>query len=279
MRFDDFIDGVIDRLRALLQSENRTIRFTSRLIALGVAASIITIIVPSLASELSSPPQIIESPIGPNPAPVDSETAQQLQAPESSSVSSSPSPDIQRPPISPSNPSPLAESTESATATELPPQPLTVQPVYTMRIPSTLKIDPRAKSDFFPQLFAATGVDTQTTMACISSPSNLIFDIGDKQSSQKGPSGQALVLGDRTGQVLISGTTARVINIINSGMGLLATAPAGGIANKSVLFQFVAVTKPVTDPGLCARARSVASTEFRALDLTESTVKGHGTLK
>jgi hypothetical protein len=78
---------------------------------------------------------------------------------------------------------------------------------------------------------------------------------------------------------MISASTARVVNLINSWTGLQIYSQNAGLANKVLTFQFVAVTKPVIDPTFCSAARSVGSTAFRPLGLEQSTVKGSGTLK
>ena len=86
-------------------------------------------------------------------------------------------------------------------------------------------------------------------------------------------------MGDQSGFLLISSTTARVVNLINSYTGLLVSSANGGLANKALTMRFVAVTAPVLDPTFCSAAQSSAVTAFRPLGLEQSTVKGGGKLK
>jgi hypothetical protein len=91
--------------------------------------------------------------------------------------------------------------------------------------------------------------------------------------------GDELITGDLSGQLIISGSTNRALNLINSTGGLFLKSESGGLAGRSLTFRFVAVTKPVADPAFCSAARSGVITTVRALALDLSTVKGGGRLK
>ena len=278
MSFDELIYRLKERIRAPFHSESRFIRFVARMAALGIFAAVVSTLAPTLADELAGSPEILQPTAEATPVPTESAAPTEPASP-SPIASASEEPVITRPPIASSSPAPLAEPSDSATVVELPPAPLEVQPRYTMRIPSSVAVDPRAKFYLLPHIYASTGDDSQATMVCISGASGLQFDTRNKSTSQNSDSGSDLISGDRSGFLMISANTTRVINLINSWAGLQVYSPNSGIANKTLTFQFVAVTKPVLDPTFCGAARSVASTSFRPLALEQSTVKGSGTLK
>jgi hypothetical protein len=211
----------------------------------------------------------------PAPAPAPSPT--EVEATPTPSASPTPEAQITRPAIASTSPTPLAESSESVTVKDEPPAPLEIQPKYVLRIPNSVAVDPRARSYYLPHIYAAAD-GAQFTMACISG-AGVTFDSRNKQSSQNSDEGKDLVMGDQSGLLLISSTTARVVNLINSYTGLLVSSANGGLANKALTMRFVAVTAPVVDPTFCSAAKSSAATAFRPLGLEQSTVKGGGKLK
>lgn len=278
MSFDDFLYRLKERIRAPFNSEKRAIRLVSRLAALGIFAAVVSTLAPTLADELAGSPEMIEPTTQPSVDPSISATPSQSPS-QSPTPSPTAEPVIVRPPIASSSPAPLAEPSDSATVVELPPAPLDVQPRYTLRIPQSVAVDPRATSYLLPHIYASTGDSSKYTMVCIYGQNGLNFDTRNKLSAQNSDSGSDLISGDRSGFLLISASTARVVNLINSWAGLQIYSTQGGIAGKALTFQFVAVTKPVIEPTFCSSARSAATTVIRPLELQQSTVKGSGTLK
>ena len=278
MSFDEFYFRLKERIKAPFYSSKRFVRFSARLISFGLFAVAISTLAPTLADELAGSPEMIEPApaVSPTAIPEPVASASASPTPESS-ASPTAEPEIIRPTIEVTAPAPLPEGSDSATVVEAPPAPLEVQPAYTLRIPRSVSVDPRAKSYLFPHIYAATGDSSHATMVCISGA--VSFDTRNKQSSQNADEGSDLISGDRSNFLMISASTARVVNLINSWQGLLVFSPNSGIANQSITFQFVAVTKPVIDPAFCGAARSATSTVIRPLGLGQSTVKGTGTLK
>jgi hypothetical protein len=275
MSFEEFIERLKARISAFFNSENKFVRLAARLGSLALFAVVVSTIAPTIADELSSSPEVVQQPAQPAPAPTPSPT--EVEATPTPSASPTPEAQITRPAIASTSPTPLAESGESVTVKDEPPAPLEIQPKYVLRIPNSVAVDPRARSYFLPHIFAAAD-GAQFTMACISG-AGITFDTRNKQSSQNSDEGKDLVMGDQSGFLLISSTTARVVNLINSYTGLLVSSANGGLANKALTMRFVAVTAPVVDPTFCSAAKSSASTAFRPLGLEQSTVKGGGKLK
>jgi hypothetical protein len=275
MSFEEFIERLKARISDFFNSENKFVRLAARLGSLALFAVVVSTIAPTIADELSSSPEVVQQPAQPAPAPTPSPT--EVEATPTPSASPTPEAQITRPAIASTSPTPLAESGESVTVKDEPPAPLEIQPKYVLRIPNSVAVDPRARSYFLPHIFAAAD-GAQFTMACISG-AGITFDTRNKQSSQNSDEGKDLVMGDQSGFLLISSTTARVVNLINSYTGLLVSSANGGLANKALTMRFVAVTAPVVDPTFCSAAKSSASTAFRPLGLEQSTVKGGGKLK
>jgi hypothetical protein len=275
MSFEEFIERLKARISDFFNSENKFVRLAARLGSLALFAVVVSTIAPTIADELSSSPEVVQQPAQPAPAPTPSPT--EVEATPTPSASPTPEAQITRPAIASTSPTPLAESGESVTVKDEPPAPLEIQPKYVLRIPNSVAVDPRARSYYLPHIYAAAD-GAQFTMACISG-AGVTFDSRNKQSSQNSDEGKDLVMGDQSGFLLISSTTARVVNLINSYTGLLVSSANGGLANKALTMRFVAVTAPVVDPTFCSAAKSSAATAFRPLGLEQSTVKGGGKLK
>jgi len=274
MSFEEFIERLKARISAFFNSENKFVRLAARLGSLALFAIVVSTIAPTIADELSSSAEVVQ-PAEPAPVPTPSITA--VEVTPTPSASPTPEPEITRPAIASTSPTPLAESGESVTVKDEPPAPLEIQPKYVLRIPNSVAVDPRARSYYLPHIYAAAD-GAEFTLACISGAA-VTFDSRNKQSSQNSDEGRDLIMGDQSGFLLISSTTARVVNLINSYTGLLVSSANGGLANKALTMRFVSVTAPVVDPTFCSAAKSSASTAFRPLGLEQSTVKGGGKLK
>jgi len=286
MSLAEFFDRLRARLHELFQSEKRSTRLFSRLVAALCAGLIFATVAPTIADELTGEPEssqspapevVAESPTA-TPEPEVSESPSPSPTP-SASDSPSPEPSVTRPVIPTGSPTPLPESTDSETAEiEIEPAPLEIQPRYNLRMPATVAIDPRAKSYLMPQIFAQPEDATVATLACISG-SALSFDIMQKSSRQTFLEGPDYVSGDRSGMLLVAGSASRVINLINSYSGLVAYSDTTGIAGRPITISLVALNKVALDPTFCSAARSSGTTLLRPLGLSQSTVKGGGTLK
>lgn len=274
MSFEEFIERLKARISDFFNSENKFVRLAARLGSLALFAVVVSTIAPTIADELSSTPEIVQpAQQAPEPTP----TPTEVEATPTPSASPTPEAEITRPAIASTSPTPLSESSETVTVKDEPPAPLEIQPKYVLRIPNSVAVDPRARSYYLPHIYAAAD-GAEFTMACISG-AGVTFDSRAKQSSQNSDEGRDLIMGDQSGFLLISSTTARTVNLINSYTGLLVSSANGGLANKALTMRFVAVTAPVVDPTFCSAAKSSASTAFRPLGLEQSTVKGGGKLK
>lgn len=276
MSFEEFIERLKARISDFFNSENKFVRLAARLGSLALFAVVVSTIAPTIADELSSSSEIVQ-PAQQAPAPTPTPTEVEVTPTPTPSASPTPEAEITRPAIASTSPTPLAESGETVTVKDEPPAPLEIQPKYVLRIPNSVAVDPRARSYYLPQIYAAAD-GAEFTMACISG-AGVTFDSREKQSSQNSDEGRDLIMGDQSGFLLISSTTARTVNLINSYTGLLVSSANGGLANKALTMRFVAVTAPVVDPTFCSAAQSSASTAFRPLGLEQSTVKGGGKLK
>jgi hypothetical protein len=280
MSIEELIERLKYRLDGYFHSEKKSVKYLARLLAFTLFAAVISTIAPTLADELSSSPSMLQ-PVNPT---TDSSTvtigdSATATATPSADPTFTPEPSITRPAISGGSASPLPESSDSATA-QGPGVPWEVQPKYTMKIPASGAIDPRATTYFFPSIYVASqDPDVEFTMACISG-SGLTLDIKAKRAANNDLEGDDLVSGDQSGLLILSGSTNKVLNAINSNGGLFVASSTGsGLAGRALTFRFVAVTKPVVSPEFCSAAQSGTITTIRALGLDLSTVKGGGTLK
>ena len=286
MSLDELINRLKDRFFSYWRSEKRSIKLISRLLALTLFGAIISTIAPTLADELSTDPTMQE----PVVQSVETTTTttitieETVTATPSASLSESPEPVVSRPPVNASNPEPLPESGESSTA-DAQGQPLAIQPKYTVRVPPSGAIDPRATTYFLPHIFASQDdPEVEFTMICVRGSAGMRFDAMQKgvpNNTNPGNSneGREQLFGDQSGFLVISAETNRAINVLNSYQGLFISSLNGGLSGRSLALDFVAVTKPVADPAFCSAARSGATMTLRPLGLDLSTVKGGGKLK
>jgi hypothetical protein len=280
MSFDELIDRLKYRFFSYWHSEKRSIKLLSRLAAFALFGAILTTIAPTLADELASDPEMIEqvapaAEIAPAPvAPVETPTALASPTP-----SSSPEPVISRPVITPTSQSPLPESSESVTV-EADPEPLEIQPRYTVRVPPSGAIDPRAATYFLPHIYASQDdPEVLYTMICVRGSAGMRFDAMQKGVANNSAEGNEQIFGDLSGLVVISAENNRAVNLLNSYQGLFISSIGGGLSGRSLAIDFVAVTKPVANPAFCSAAKSGATMTLRPLGLDLSTVKGGGKLK
>ena len=181
--------------------------------------------------------------------------------------------------MTPSSPEPLPESGESVTA-EVAAEPLAIQPKYTVRVPPSGAIDPRATTYFLPHIFASQDdPEVEFTMICVRGSAGMRFDAMQKGVASNSNEGSEHLFGDLSGYLVISAETNRAVNLLNSYQGLFISSLNGGLSGRSLSLDFVAVTKPVANPAFCAAARSGATMTLRPLGLDLSTVKGGGKLK
>ena len=278
------IDELIERLRYRFNdywySEKRSVKLLARALAFTLFAAVISTIAPTLADELSSDPQMLE----PVVAPIETSTTTVLPdetatATPSAAPTFSPEPQITRSATTPGSDDPLADNSDTSTA-NMPGEPFENQPKYVVKVPQSGALDPRATAYFLPHIYAATSdPDVEYTMACINSSSGVHFDALHKGASDNADEGNELIAGDRTGFLVISAQTERVIALINSYNGLFLTSASGGLSGRSLTVRFVAVTKAVANPDYCSAAKSGAIMTLRPLGLVLSTVKGGGALK
>lgn len=280
MSFDEVVDRLKDRFFSYWRSEKRSVKLISRLLAFTLFGAVISTIAPTLADELSTDPGMLE----PVVQTVESTTTtitipETVTATPTEAPSQTPEPVISRPPMTPSSPEPLPESGESATV-EAAAEPLAIQPKYTVRVPQSGAIDPRATAYFLPHIFASQDdPEVEFTMICVRGSAGMRFDAMQKGLPSNSNEGLERLYGDQTGFVVISAETNRAINLLNSYQGLFISSIGGGLSGRSLSLDFVAVTKPVADPAFCSAAKSGATMTLRPLGLDLSTVKGGGKLK
>ena len=246
-----------DRILSLLNDERTLVKFFSRLGFLGLFAAIIVIVAPTSADETSpapepTPTQIIET----TTAVVDTSTPTPYASPIS-----------------------VDTSTIGETLTVLSIKdtttPLSVQPKFVIKVPSNLSIDPRATTKFIPTINFS---GSEFVLACIVG-NNVNLDVAGKHIGSDQTQNGHIIIGDLTSALFISGKTGEVLNLINSENGLFAYSTSGGLAERSVTIELVAMTNPGVKRSFCDSAKNSATVTFKPLGLELGTVKSGITLK
>ena len=237
-----------------------------RLLLLIVIALFLAKVGPTLADELSGGT--------PEPAQTAAATSSPLASAtptpsESATSSAEPTPS---PSVTPtSSPSPSGSISPSPTPT---PRALTSQSL-TIRIPVSLRADPRARSLKFPKLDIS---GAPNILFCANSP-GLTLDIYQKGAAQESFNSEGLIFGDMTDSLIMSGPTDQVLAVINSYGGLSISAP-GAVAGNSALFRVVAISDPTVDPRLCnsGASENIRTTQIIPLEISLEVKKGTVTL-
>ena len=139
---------------------------------------------------------------------------------------------------------PTNDASPSPFATNLPAHAIANQGLF-LRSADAVRVDPRANSAFVTPIQLNTA---SFVLACISS-SRSILDISEKNVVNGDES--ALLAGDLSNELRVSGSSTQVMSVINSYNGLRAVSKSQGIAFQHLLLRFVTVSEPTVDPSLC----------------------------
>jgi hypothetical protein len=261
----------------LFYGERTSVRIFSRLVLLTFAAGLIATVAPSVADILTQDdPGPVSTYVEPTPEPAADASTAASPSPEASPTETA---TVQSPEPTPEY---SVAPASSDTATQEPiieaDAPLKPQPNYTIKIPDTFAIDPRANSYFIPSIYLS---GSEFTLVCING-NGINFDLANKRiSDDRSDTNTVMVLGDGGPNLRIAGRTAEVLSVINSGGGLFAFTNNGGLRDRNGFISVVATNKATIDSAFCGKASS-ANTKglaFRGLGLQVDTKKGSGRLK
>lgn len=264
----------------LFYGERASVRIFSRLVLLTFVAGLIATVAPTVADVLTQEdPGPVSTYVEPTPEPSVDTSTSASPSPEASPIDSADSATVQSPEPTPEY-SVAPASSDTATVEPIieADAPLSPQPKYTIKIPATFAIDPRANSYFLPSIYLA---GSKFTLVCING-NGINFDLANKRASDDSSDTKTvMVLGDGGSNLRIAGRTADVLSVINSGAGLFAYTNSGGLRDRSGSVSVIATNKATIDSAFCGAANS-ANTKaftFRALGLQVDTKKGSGRLK
>ena len=221
--------------------------------------------VPTGDSTVASAPGDPSPPTSESPAPAPSEST-----PQNAAV-------LPPQPVQPAA-DPLASSTPSPSPSPSPTPPHAISnQSFTIQIPSSVAVDPRANTVSMPQIYAQ---GSAIVLACLSS-NHLTFTSSYPDSLTSGPNAVAMVSGEMTSSLLVSGTLGQVLSVINSSTGLRVRSLSGGLANQVAIFKFIAISEPSLNPALCADGSMSNSRTvfFQPLGVTLDMKNGNVTLK
>jgi hypothetical protein len=231
-----------------------------------------TQIAQSLADEVISVLPVSDPTPAPtdSPAPIDPTSSAAPTPTDTPSPTSTPAPSD-----SPSTtPTASASASPSPSPTETPPAPTANQNII-LHVPAVVKVDPRARSFFMPQIDM---YGSGNLLICLSSP-NLVFDIGQKNLADG--ASLPLLKGEFTSNLVLGGTGFSAAGILNADGGLKVIGAGGGVGNKSVIMRFISMTKPTADSKFCAFAApsNTRIVQISPLDLGMDLPKGDVSLK
>jgi hypothetical protein len=214
-------------------------------------------VIATATPEVSAPPSASASP---EPQVTPSATAIPVPVPTDEPIS----------PIPSTSPSPSASAT---------PPPVTALANQSMqlRVPTSLLVDPRARTASISELFIS---GPQNLLVCITSGS-LVSDVYLKNFSDSDFGAQTLVTGDRTSNLKVTGSADQVLAILNGAQGVRVSSPSATIATHNLNFRFVATSAPTLDAKLCEKGSPANSRTltFRELGLGIEMKKGDVILK
>lgn len=261
----------------LFYGERTSVGLFSRLVLLTLIAGIIATVAPTVADVITQDdPGPVSTYVEPTPVSSAASSASANPSPTASTIdtttSQSPEPTPQY------SVAPVISDTPTAAPTIEADAPLSPQPRYTLKIPASIAIDPRANSYFLPSIYLA---GSKFTLVCING-NGINFDISSKRiSDDASDTATVMVLGDGGSNLRIAGSTANVLSVINSGGGLFVYTNSGGLRDRSGSVSVIATNKATIDSTFCDAVSSGNSSTFvfRALGLQVSTRKGPGQLK
>ncbi|MEJ6574798.1 MAG: hypothetical protein QNL78_06740 [Actinomycetes bacterium] len=265
----------------LFYGERTSVRIFSRLVLLTFVAGFIATVAPTVADVLTQEdPGPVSTYVEPTPEPTPEQVESESPAPETSPEAS----EEAAPPTE--NPEPAPEysvaQADSDTATVEPiieaDAPLSPQPKYTLKIPQTFAIDPRANSYFLPAIYLA---GSKFSLVCING-NGINFDLSNKRiSDDSSDTSTVMVLGDGSSNLRIAGRSEEVLSVINSGGGLFAYTNSGGLRDRIGSISVIATNEATIDSEFCGAATSGNSRTFifRGLGLQVDIKKGSGRLK
>lgn len=257
MRLEELSFQLRSKVLSLINNDQVLVKLFSRLGFLALAAAIIMIVAPTSADETTPSAE-------PTPVPsIDSSTAvvdTSTPTPYATFVSV--------------DTSTIGESLTALSVKETT-TPLAVQPKFVIKTPGSLTVDPRATTKFIPT-FSISG--SEFVLVCINGD-RVNLDVSNKKVNSDATENGHIIVGDMTPTLLLSGKTSEISSLLNSINGLLVYSTSGGVAERSISIELVAMTNPGVKRSFCDSAKSVSTINFRSMGLDMGTVKSGITLK
>lgn len=305
MRRQVLLSRLWEGSRAYFYSDRALIKISSRLLFSSLVATLLIVVSNAIADEIGAPTNSeeitiqVEENVQATPEPTVEENVQATPEP---TIQPTTEPTIQ-PTMEPTNtpyvsPSPEPPRNQNSTPSSSPssspsasPEPKIdylpdVQPSMRIFMPTSIGVDPRARSSFLPRInFSGSNF----VIACFYG-NGIKFDAGnlyvtdDRQVPERKYSQPAKfdtfeVLGDRTSTLLVAGQENQVRNFLNSGNGLFAFTSGSGISGRSFSLFLTGLIEPKLKPEFCGAAKNSANSVFRTINIEINTKSGIGKLK
>ena len=257
------MDRVVQLLLEGVRTRGRRFRWFSRITGLAILAMAVTQLIPTLADE-STPPaneQVIaaEIPAGETVVVLGSSEDLSASGGDNSAVQGGEADEI------------TYATSETETETTDPRFNVEVadEQTITLRLPSVLRVDPRAVTAALPAISIA---GEGTLLLCIRGE-GLRFDLANKGFVDDATGDELIVDGDLTGSLRISGGLEQVTSLVNQAGGLRIWSTNRVVAGKDLTFAATALTGVSTEEQLCGGQANLRTLQIRPLGIGMETKK------
>jgi len=152
---------------------------------------------------------------------------------------------------------------------------ITPQPRLTLHMPPAIGIDPRSRSYLMGSI---EFWGTSTYLACFTG-SGVALDVGTYGAIDDFESENFIVQGDRSQNLMISGTGAAIKALLRTPGGIRIFNSSAGLSGRTFTLALTALTSASVDQSYCGASRAISTSFFSPLKIDLGIVKGSGTLK
>jgi len=144
-----------------------------------------------------------------------------------------------------------------------------------VHIPSTVKVDPRARTIFLPKF---VGSGNENLEMCLSAPNSRIKIIAtgpvtpvyrEATTVYKTETGTIstptslvpvdAIVGNGGNKLILTGTLSNIVNTINGDRGLIVESTSGELSGSDVLVKLVSLSEPSTDSHYCEESTTMSN--------------------
>ena len=255
-----------DRVARAIEGRGKGVRWLVRIAGLSIAALAVTQLIPTLADEATPPPNQVNTSLAPSESDSVVVLGDNVEGLGSGADNST---------VTPGDTAVVSYATsETETVVNKPRVRASQVQSTSIKVPSAIKVDPRAVTALLP-LIDLSGEGT--LLACISGVGTR-FDGARKGFADDLSDEDLLIEGDLTGSLRISGSSSRILGVVNGEGGLRIWSNSGRVVGKTFNFALVPVSDLTTEAELCDQGNS-RQIALETLGISLETKKGGVRLK